>query len=123
MATKDAKAAAAAVDEMADQLERPDELAAVTARALLDAAQAKARTRPTPQAPMVAAGFRVDNTTIHGPSGTLGEITMGAEMGSTIYGQFGGRHSRGTWLFPTLANPPGSVSGEQEDWLDDVLNG
>lgn len=120
---KDAKAASVEVGHMVDQLEKPDELGAITARALLDAAQSAAGRRPTPQAPMVAAGFRVDNDAIRGPSGTLGEITMGAEFGSTTYAQFGSRHGGGSWLFPTIANPPSTVQDDQERWLDDVLNG
>ena len=123
MATKDAKAAAADIGGMVDQLEKPEELGAITARAILDAAQLAARRRPTPQAPMVAAGFRVDNTAIRGPSGTLGEITMGAEFGSTEFRQFGGRHGGGSWLFPAVANPPPAVTTDQEDWLDGILNG
>ena len=120
MPTDPAAKAREAADQLYKALDHPDELAALTASALLDAAQAAARTRPTPQAPMVAVGFSVSGDTIKGPSGTLGELTMGAEFGSLGFAQFGPRHGSGSWLFPTLANPPASVEQQQEDWLDEA---
>jgi hypothetical protein len=116
--------AVAATDRLYRALDHPDELAGITARALLDAAQRAAGSRPTPQAPMVAAAFRVDNEAIRGPqSGTLAELTMGAEFGSTTYRQFGARHGRGSWLFPTIAEPPAEVERAQADYLDKVTHG
>lgn len=115
--------ARAATDRLYKALDQPNQLEAVTARALLDAAQSSANRRPTPQAAMVAAGFTVSGQAIRGPSGTLAEITMGAEFGSTIFRQFGGRHGAGSWLFPTLTAPPATVEREQSDYLDDVTNG
>ena len=110
------------LDDIYRGLERPDDLAETTARALLDAAQARASGRPTPQAALVASGFSVSGPTIRGPSGTLAEITMGAEFGSSIYRQFHTRYSGGSWLFPTLYDPPGSVEDSQTDWLEDLLS-
>jgi hypothetical protein len=115
--------AEAAATSLYKALDRPDELEKVTAVALLEAAQSAARGRPTPQAPMVAAGFSVADRVIRGPSGTLGEIAMGAEMGSIRFTQFGPRHARGSWLFPTLDNPPDAVEHVQQAWLDKVSRG
>jgi hypothetical protein len=115
--------AEAAAQRLYTALDRRDELAAVSASALLDEAQSAAGRRPTPQARMVAIGFSVVNQAIRGPSGQLGEITMGAEFGSLSYAQFGARHSSGSWLFPTLVRPPAAVQQKQSAWLDKVTHG
>jgi len=122
VAKKDPKTAARAVAYVVKQLENAQELAGLTARALLDAAQQAAQRRPTPQAPMAAAGFSVDNEAIRGPTGQLAEVVMGSEFGSLAFRQFGSRHSGGSWLFPTIETPPATVTREQEDWIDEVLS-
>lgn len=120
----DARFVKAAVDRVIDGLEQPQELQDEYAAALLDAAQAKASAKIIPQSRMVAAAFAVQDGAIVGPQvGTLAEITMGAEFGSTIYGQFHGRHARGAWLFPTIENPPTSVDAVADRWLEDQIDG
>ena len=70
---------------------------------------------------MVAAGVSAQADAIRGPSGVLGELLAGSDAGSTIYGQFHGRRSGGSWLFPTLNDPPASVTDAQDEWLEDLL--
>ena len=115
--------AEAAADQLYRALDSPAALEQLTAEQLLKAAQAAAQRRPHPQSQKVAVGFSTANGVIRGPSGSLGEITMGAEMGSTIYAQFHGRSARGSWLFPTLDNPPSSLEQAQSAWLDKVTHG
>ena len=120
MAASDPAAKAiAAAERLYKSLNKPVELGHITAAALLDAAQSAAKSRPTPQAPMVAAGFSVADNVITGPrDATLVALVFGSEYGSTRWRQFHGRHPQGSWLFRNLNNPPESVAREQEAWLE-----
>jgi hypothetical protein len=125
MASNPAAKATAAAERLIAGLENPAALGGITAKALLDAAQAAAQRRPTPQAPMVAAAFTADDQAIRGPSsGKLADIAPGAEYGSNRYGQFHAAYSsRGHWLFPTIDNPPAGVEDAQAEYLDRLTHG
>lgn len=115
--------AEAAANQLYKALDQPLELERVTAEQLLKAAQSASQRRPHPQSAKVAAGFSTASGIIRGPSGSLGAITLGSELGSTTYAQFHGRSARGSWLFPALDNPPAEVEQAQSAWLDKVTHG
>ncbi len=110
--------AAASIDEIVGNLDRPAKLAQAVATATLAAARRRASGRPTPQARMAASGLSVDDGVILGPSyaivsgrggsTTLGNVLGGSEFGSTLYPQFGPRR-RGAWLTPAVDEAEGGV--------------
>lgn len=87
-----------------------DAIAQAYAELVIVQARKRAAGHPTPQARMAATGIEARNGALYGAPGrivfgrggavALGEIVWGAEMGSSIYRQFGARHSRGAWLYP-----------------------
>ena len=104
------------------------------ARAVLDKAQRNARSRPTPQARMVASGMRVRNGTVIGFAGTrvfgfgsaqpvkLGFLAFGSEFGSNQYRQFGPRRESGYWLNPAAEGENAGIDEAHEDDLDEAID-
>lgn len=126
--------AARSIDRLADELDRPAELAQAIADAVLGQARRRAAGRPTPQARMAASGLIAARGSIIAPAGRivrgrggspfLGDVIGGAEFGSSIYPQFGPRRS-GAFLSPSTAEAekgegPAMVAGEH--WLDDLID-
>ena len=96
-----------------------DDVAQAWAEATVIEGRRRAAGRPTPQARMASTGVRALAGAIagagivsgRGGSVPVGAIFWGSEFGSSIYRQFGPRHSRGSWLYP---------AGESDAVLDRV---
>ena len=122
--------AIASLEGLRRDLGDSDDLATSYARAVLDAAKRKASGRPTAQARMAASGLTASDGAIlasgstvvsgSGGSASLDALLWGAELGSSLFPQFGPR-TGGAWLFPTLADPGPEPIAEGEDWLADML--
>ena len=113
---------AALLDELAGDAHA---LADPYAEAVLATARSSAGGHPTPQSRMAASGLRAERGRVVAPSGStvsgsggrsvsLSEIIAGAEWGSSTFGQFAPRNTRGYWLVPALDadfDPPGRRPG------------
>jgi hypothetical protein len=107
------------------------EAAQAYAEATVDQARKLAAGRPTPQARLAASGIEARDGAVYGGASRivsgfggsvpLGEIAWGAEMCSSIYQQFGPRHSRGAWLYPA-GDSDATVAQVENDWVDAILD-
>lgn len=92
-------------------------------------AVARAGSRPTPQAPMVAGALTVRGDAVLAPAGAyamsssgpvrVGDIAFGAEYGSDTYTQFGPRRSSGYFLGPATEEVDDSAG---DRWLDSAMD-
>jgi hypothetical protein len=108
-----------------------DETAASFAGAMLAQAVRNAAGRPSPQAPMSAAGLELHGKTIAGPADALvssagrsvrlGDVLFGSEFGSDTFTQFGPRVERGQWLFPA-ADDPATIERVERERVDKLIS-
>lgn len=106
-----------------------DDVAQAWAEATIPEARKRAGGRPTPQARMASTAIRATRGSItasgivsgRGGSVPVGEIFWGAEYGSSIYRQFGPRHSAGSWLFPA-AESDATLDQVERRFVDPVLD-
>lgn len=117
------KEASRILSDLSDRLEASDELSEAYARAVLEQAQRNASLRPTPQAPMAAAGMGVQgNRILSLTGGDPAAVAAGSEFGSDIYLQFQKPHSsRGYWLLPAGENPDSATIAAGEEALDQEI--
>ena len=118
-----AKQASSIIGDLAARLERSEDLPDAYAEAILRQAQQTAGLRPTPQAPMAAAGMGVEDGIIQSlTGGAPSEVAMGSEFGSDIYGQFHKPHnSQGYWLLPSAHDPNAATIEAGEEALDQEI--
>lgn len=116
-----ARKALANLDEALEDSERVRE---ALAEGIVEQARRNAARRPTPQAPMAAAGLRVERGRIVSLPGAspAARVAVGSEFGSGIYRQFGPRHSRGQWLFPAIESPDAATIEAGEEAIDAELD-
>jgi hypothetical protein len=104
-----------------------DRIAQAYAELALESARRLAAGRPTPQARMAASGIEARQGALYGAAGRivfgrggpvpLGEIGWGAEMGSSLYPQFGPRHAQGAFLRPA-GEDDDTVAEFERTWID-----
>lgn len=99
-----------------------EQLASTFAKAMLEQAKQTARSRPTPQAPMVAEAMGIRGSAITVlTGGTPQAVSGGSEWGSSIFRQFGPRNEGGYWLHPAADAPSTISAGER--WIDEQVAG
>lgn len=115
--------AARIVNDLPEQIEASEAVTEALARAILEQARRAAGLRPTPQAPMAAAGMGIRGDTILSLSGGApAEVAAGSEFGSGIYRQFHKPHNpRGYWLLPSGENPDPATIQAGEEAVDQVI--
>jgi hypothetical protein len=125
---------ARAMETLRRELLDTDRVRQEAAKAVLDRAQQLARSRPTPQARMVASGMQVKRGTVIGFAGTrvfgsgsripvkLGFLAFGSEFGSNTNRQFGTRRESGYWLNPAAEGTNAGIDEAHEDDLDAAID-
>ena len=122
----DPKEVSRALARIVDRLSASQELAEAFLAGTIRDAQQKASLRPSPQAPMAAAGLHIERGSRLGLSSLTGgspaaEVAIGSEFGSGLYRQFGPRNPRGNWLFPAIEAPsPGTMQSAEAE-VDSVI--
>ncbi len=124
--TGDLERGARAVNAVLGRLERPADLEARYAAAVLAAARRGASSAPSPQAGAVASGLSLsggmisvaDRQVLSG-GGTAADMFWGAERGSSLYRQFGPRVAGGAWWTPALEDE--TARAEADAWADDLF--
>lgn len=95
------------------------------AQAFAELAVAQARRlaggHPTPQSRLAATGAQARLGAIEVVGYPQAAIAWGSEFGSTIYRQFGPRHSRGSWLYPA-GEDQATVDLFERTWIDQEIS-
>lgn len=114
---------AAVIRELVSRLSDGIDISEAYAQAAVEQAMRSASSRPTPQAGIASSGVVVRGDVISVEGGLAAELFWGAEMGSSLYRQFGPRSSRGYWLFPSLDDPETLSEGDRaiQALLDSVV--
>ena len=118
-----AKQASSIISDLASRLERSEDLPDALAQAILRQAQQAAGLRPTPQAPMAAAGMGVEDSIIQSlTGGSPSEVALGSEFGSDEFAQFHRPHNaQGYWLLPSAHDPNAATIEAGEEALDEEI--
>jgi hypothetical protein len=123
---------ARALSKLRFELEKIEPLRQTTAKRVLEQSRRNARSKPTPQARMVASGMQARNGTVIGfgsrrvfGSGSggavkLGHLAYGSEFGSNTHRQFGPRNESGYWLHPAADQNP-DIDTAHEDHADEAI--
>lgn len=123
---RDPKEVSRALGRIVERLGASGDLAEAFLRGTIRDAQQKASLRPSPQAPMAAAGLHLEKGTRLGLASLSGgspaaEVAIGSEFGSGLYRQFGPRNSRGNWLFPAIESPSPDTLATAEAEVDEIV--
>lgn len=124
---------ARALEVLRRELEKTTSVEQEVARAILSKAQRNARSRPTPQARMVASGMTARRGVVIGfasrrvfGSGNqgvkLGFLAYGSEFGSNTHKQFGPRRESGYWLHPAAEGHNPDIDKAHEDHADEAID-
>lgn len=116
------------LDAVSRDLSNDEATAQAFAELVADRAGRRAASRPTPQAPgvgrsLMAWGGHVKTSLtviLSGRPVAASGVGWGSEFGSSLYTQFGPRHARGAWLYPT-ANDPALGDEFEATYIADVI--